>query len=380
METGNGKKNGIKEAAKESLDKQVQRRNQAVSSLADVEAPRKHLVQLFEQSRQQFENLIKTKEDVNRILRVAITYMNKNPKLWKCTPQSVLGCLFESTQLGLEIGVLGQGDMIARRNNKADCMEANFQPGYQGLLLLAQRTGTIATIMSEVVYDGDHFIYRYGSNATLEHTPSFKSKAKRDRLCAYAYAKTTDGGFYFVVMSMEDLERIRKYSQAPDSPAWINEQDWMYRKTALRQLSKMLPKETSKEAIKFWRATVLDEAESKGLNQGLSIEKIEDDGFLTLNERDIFDDKDKAPQKVEEAQFKDLPTTVIYEPADPDPSEVNDPAWYIGQLEAMEKEDNLDAFMTFHTKNISCFGDRDQRLIKTVYNSIKLSLSKRAKE
>lgn len=357
----------LKKAAAESLNNQVIRRDQNVDSISAAQQPKKYLELLFNQSRNQFEKLVPNKEQVDRILRVALTYISKNPFLERCDPKTILGCLFQSTQLGLEIGVLGQADMIPFKNKKNNTYEAQFLIGYQGLLLLAQRSGMIQEINSAVVYEGDHFEYEYGLNAKLIHKPLMKDTKTRERLCAYAYAKTKDGGFYFAVMPMYEMERIRnRYSGAPDSPAWKNETDWMYRKTVLRQLSKMLPKETSSEGQKLWRATILDDAVDKGYRQGLNIDDVKD-GHLEINENKIYSEAEEI-DPVDEDQ------------SEPDPGagdpRLSDPTFLIECLESCTDLMELNSLADDFQPHLEKMKPADQKLINTVYRTQVTKISK----
>ena len=60
----------------------------------------------------------------DRMIRLACTEFSKNPLLQKCTPASVFGAIIQASQLGLEIGVLGQAYLVPYRNNKDNTYEA----------------------------------------------------------------------------------------------------------------------------------------------------------------------------------------------------------------------------------------------------------------
>ncbi len=88
----------------------------------------------------------------DRMIRLACTEFAKNPLLQKCTPVSVFGAIIQASQLGLEIGVLGQAYLVPYRNSKNNTYEAQFIPGYKGLIGLARRSGEVTSIETNIVY------------------------------------------------------------------------------------------------------------------------------------------------------------------------------------------------------------------------------------
>ena len=99
----------------------------------------------------------------DRMIRLACTEFAKNPMLQDCTPVSVFGSIIQASQLGLEIGVLGQAYLIPFKKNfkvggewKSQ-MECQFIPGYKGLIALARRSGEVTSIETNIVYDQDKF-------------------------------------------------------------------------------------------------------------------------------------------------------------------------------------------------------------------------------
>ena len=80
-----------------------------------------------------------------RMARIALTEIRRNPKLANCSIESLMGAVMECAQLGLEPGSTGFCWIIPYGQ------EATFQLGYKGLLQLLWRSDQIASIQSEVV-------------------------------------------------------------------------------------------------------------------------------------------------------------------------------------------------------------------------------------
>src|SRR5882724_2355689 len=99
---------------------------------------------------------------VERICRIALTELRKNPNLQQCSVESFLGAIMNSSSLGLEIGdILGHVYLIPR---KGACQ---FHLGYKGMIELANRAGVLVT--SNLVYEGDEFYAEYGNEERLKH-------------------------------------------------------------------------------------------------------------------------------------------------------------------------------------------------------------------
>lgn len=195
-----------------------------------------------------------------RMMQLAISTINKNPKLADCTVESVLSCFMTASSLGLEpndVNGLGQCYIIPYGR------KATFIPGYRGLYKLALNSGEIQSITVEVVYEGDEFEYMLGDDARIVHKPSITADHKPENMvCAYCITRFNNGGIQRTVMSKADIERRRKESQSgkrSDSP-WVKWYEEMAKKTVMRAASKTWPLQSEK-AQAFQEATASDEME-----------------------------------------------------------------------------------------------------------------------
>lgn len=192
------------------------------------------LAQLIEQMKPQIARALPKHLDADRMARIALTTLRQTPALARCTPDSFLGALMTCAQLGLEPGPLGHAYLVPYGQN------VTFIPGYRGLIDLARRSGHIESLIAREVYEHDEFDVAYGLDDTLTHKP--KVLGERGNVVAYyAVAKYVGGGHSFIVMSRDDVEKIRKRSKAKDSGPWQTDYDAMAKKTCIRQLAKFLP-------------------------------------------------------------------------------------------------------------------------------------------
>ena len=196
-----------------------------------------------------------------RFTRIVLSAISVNPKLGHCTPQSFLGAMMTSAQLGLEVNTpLGQAYVLPY-NNKGT-MEAQFQLGYKGLIDLAYRSGEVESIQAHIVYENDEFECEYGLEPKLTHKPADTDRGEPVKV--YAVFKTKSGGFGFEVMSMEDVRKhAAKYSQSYGSnySPWKTNFNEMAKKTVLKRVLKYAPLKSD-----FVRAAVQDEVIKKDLS------------------------------------------------------------------------------------------------------------------
>lgn len=196
---------------------------------------------------------------VDRLTRIAMTSVQRTPKLLDCDPISLVGAVIQSAQLGLEPdGVLGQAYLIPYGN------KVQFQPGYKGLLALARRSGDISGVEARVVHEKDIFRYAFGLAPSLEHVPS--PEEDRGAITAvYAIVRMKDGSSQWDVMSRGEIEAHRKrYSQASKDGPWVTAWEEMAKKTVLKRVLKLAP-----ASVELQTAIALDEHAEAGLSQGL---------------------------------------------------------------------------------------------------------------
>jgi recombination protein RecT len=189
-----------------------------------------------------------------RFISAVMTSVQINPDLLACDRRSLwLSCL-KCAQDGL----IPDGTEAAIVPFKKI---AQYMPMYQGYLKKFRNSGQFKWITAGIVYEGEtfeHWIDETGEH--FKHIPSNDNddrKAKR----VYALATTKDGGSFIADLSITDINKRRAMSRASreDAP-WKMWTDEMMKKTALRVLSKLLPKSSDVDVF-----VQRDEAEALGV-------------------------------------------------------------------------------------------------------------------
>lgn len=189
---------------------------------------------LFEAARSRIEEVAPKHLSPDRLMRVALMTISRTPKLAECTPHSLLNAFMTATQLGLEVGgVLGEAYLVPYKT------EATFILGYRGMINLARRSGQIISIEAQVVREGDLFDFEYGLEMRFRHQP--KAEVDQPITHAWALARFRDGGHQLDVMTIRDIEAIRKRSRSSTNGPWVTDFAEMAKKTVVRRLCKYLP-------------------------------------------------------------------------------------------------------------------------------------------
>jgi len=199
----------------------------------------------------QIENFFGDQKKALRFLSGVVSAVQRNDKLLECTPVSVINSFMTMAQLELmPSDVSGEAYVIPYNNKKKDgnrwvsVKEAQFQLGYQGLVTLFYRAGA-RSVVSEIVYEKDDFEY---VNGQVTHRPDVFADERGAAKGAYCIVELHSGAKVSKVMSAKDILTIAKKfskSYASDHTPWKEDQDpqlWMWRKTVLKQLAKLVPK------------------------------------------------------------------------------------------------------------------------------------------
>lgn len=173
-----------------------------------------------------------------RFKAVVLNSIARNSDLQRATLESVLDAIRVSATLQLEpTGILGEG-YILRYGDKAQ-----FEAGYRGLMKLARRSGIVASMDSQVVYNADQFAIQLGTDPRIEHIPSTDSADRGGFRGVYAWARLNTGELVIEWMTDADVQAVRKTSRngTGASSPWVVHPGEMYRKTAIKRLMKRLP-------------------------------------------------------------------------------------------------------------------------------------------
>lgn len=188
----------------------------------------------------QFKAALPAHVTVEKFSRVAMTAIQSNPQLQNADRASLFGAVVKLAQDGLLPD--GREAALVMFGNKAQAM-----PMIAGVLKKIRQSGEVSKISAQVVYENDAFTVSYGFDEDVTHNPPPLDQPRGKAIGAYATAVLKDGTRMLEVMSLEEIEKVRKVSRASGNGPWVQWWGEMARKTVMRRLSKRLPMSTDLE-------------------------------------------------------------------------------------------------------------------------------------
>jgi len=176
--------------------------------------------------------------------QIVINELKRSPKLQEAfvrNPASLFASILHCAEMGLNPSqMVGEFFFIPYKDSITPIL------GYKGLLTLLMRSSKVKKIWSEVVYEDDDFEYELGLEPKLLHTPNHHSvRNSKNIKCIYACAKLDDE-VIFKVMFKSEIQNIINMSKVPNELFFNDKKDpeqWMAKKTVLKQLAKLMPKD-----------------------------------------------------------------------------------------------------------------------------------------
>lgn len=209
--------------------------------------------QYLTQHKSQIEAALPKHLTADRMARLALTCFSQNKALSKCSAESLFSSIIIASQLGLEVGVAGQGYLVPY---KGTCQ---FIPGWQGYVDLVARSGR-ASVWTQSVYQGDEFDYSMGTDVFVKHKPGDDHGTGN---MTHVYAIGRVNGCDTPVIEVWSTKRVEahrdKFNKVGNRHYSFNNFEMYARKIPLLQVIKYMPK-----SIEVSKAMEVDRAHTEG--------------------------------------------------------------------------------------------------------------------
>lgn len=198
----------------------------------------------------------------DRVARLVLTAFSQSPQLQNCDQRTIIAAVMTASQMGLEIGVMGQGYLIPY---KATC---TFVPGWQGIVDIISRSGR-ATVWTGAVYEGDEFDYALGDSPFVKHKP--KGETDDPKKITHVYACGRVNGSEWPVIDVWPIAKVTRHFKKMNKVGdrhYANTYWEMYaRKLPLLQIAKYMPK-----SIELANALQSSHSAESGIGQPFTID------------------------------------------------------------------------------------------------------------
>lgn len=228
------------------------------------------------------------------------------PELQQCSKLSLYGCFLDMAVNGLSFDpAMKHAYVVSFNVNVGTKGEPKWEKratlmvsGY-GELHMRVRQGQIKYADNPIlVYEGDEF--RHGTKdgkVFLEHVAAMPRKTDNIIAC-YIRLERNDGSVDYKVLSMDEVQKLRKFSKDPNSKAWTDGLPGMIQSKTMKHAFRSYPKIRMGDFTKLSSDVIDTEAEEVKIDYGLNGEMpkpgaeqvvaepvkqaaVEDDSFVT---------------------------------------------------------------------------------------------------
>lgn len=199
--------------------------------------------------------------------------LNENQNIKGCSQLSLYSCFMDVAVSGLSFDPNAKQVYIVPYGNKAQLMISGY-----GELLLRQRQGQIKYADNPViVYEGDEFSTgTKNGQYFVEHTAKYPRKSDTIIAC-YLRITRSDDTIDYKVITMEELEKLRKFSKSPNSKAWTDGLAGMIQAKCIKHAFRNYPK------IRMGKASSLETQTEERESEDISYDDVVVDNNNTAN-------------------------------------------------------------------------------------------------
>lgn len=190
----------------------------------------------------------------DKFQRTVLTAVITDPKLLGADRSSLMVSCLKAAQDGLlpdkrDAALVIFNSKVKTPDGGEKWIDAvQYMPMYSGILKKVRQSDELASVAAHVVYQKDKFHYVLGDDERVIHEPYFGTEDRGEIVAAYCIAKLKDGTVMREVMTVQDIEKIRKKSKSGSDKQtgeakgiWKEWYEEMAKKTVFRRLAKWLP-------------------------------------------------------------------------------------------------------------------------------------------
>lgn len=248
---------------------------------SDALTPQKQVEILFKKSAERLDKMVPAHLKAERLWRLALAAMARDPKLTEATAQSILLSTMQCAALGLEPSTALQQAYLVPFNNKKKWKEGNVWReewvteaqliiGYRGFILLAEQASVVSGIKAAVVHKLDDYFPAL-EGGEFRHIP-YQDGDPGPLRAAYTRWIASNGQKEYWPMSRFELDKERdrfakrdyRTKEIKQGQPWVTDFEAMCMKTTVRRAARFWPMQ-SERAEKLRSALALDERADDGV-------------------------------------------------------------------------------------------------------------------
>ena len=202
-----------------------------------------------------FESVLPAHIPAKKFMRTVVGAVQNNPDILAADKQSILLSCQKAAQDGLILD--GREAALVVYNTKVNnqwVKKAQYQPMIDGILKKARNSGEISMINAIVVKKNDPFKYNPAMDELPNHNPDWFGD-RGDMVGVYAFAHLKDGSKAVEIMSLAEVEQIRRVSKSGNDDngnpkgIWKDWYDQKAKVACLKRLCRRLPSSADLEQV-----------------------------------------------------------------------------------------------------------------------------------
>mgnify|MGYP001020438390 CR=1 FL=1 len=205
--------------------------------------------------------------------------INDNPNIAQCTRLSLYGIFMDVAVSGLSFDPSMKHLYIVPFNTNVGTKDAPkwekraaLQISGYGELLLRQLQGQIKHADNPVlVYEGDEFQFGTRDSKTILNHIASIPRLTNNIIAAYVKITRHDDTSDYKVMSMEEIQNLKKFSKDPNSKAWTDGLSGMVTSKVIKHAFKNYPKLRLGELTKLQTEVIDQEVQHVAIDYGLPV-------------------------------------------------------------------------------------------------------------
>lgn len=172
----------------------------------------------------------------------AMQIISDNKYLQSADPVTIRKSLEQVSKLNISLNpALGFAYLVPRGGK---CI---LDVSYKGMIKFLTDAGSVKSMQAHLIHENDDYRVIQGSKPELHHEPDIIKPGKV--IAAYSVATFPDGSTEFLLMRMDELEKVKGISQYTKAGSvWHKWEEEMFKKTVIKRHFKTLPKSERYEA------------------------------------------------------------------------------------------------------------------------------------
>lgn len=196
----------------------------------------------------QFESVLPSHIPPAKFMRTVVGAIQNNPDILQCDQSSILLACQKAAQDGLIVDNREAALVAYNKKQGSNWVKhCQYQPMVAGVLKKLRNSNKLSAINALIVHKNDPFKYNPATDDLPDHAPDWFGD-RGEMVGVYAFAKLNDGSTQVEILTLSDIEKIRRVSKSGNDKQtgkpkgiWAEWYEEKAKVAAIKRLCKRLP-------------------------------------------------------------------------------------------------------------------------------------------